>query len=210
MAASCFARRIPPRSFLLSYHFIYHSSIKILKNDRWIWCDWMYSLPGRHSYRLGPASRLPSNPSRSWIKRKLHAIKHGVLLFMDLEGFEPLTSRMRTERSPNSLAFVHTLHTVRKGKSTNIRLYKIFCHPNDLSLSQVCFPSRWFSRWCSLGRNMVGGQVSYRPLRCNSHGVQMYRILIYNEIRCNVKAQLLLGKNESCAFYIWHQVIDWQ
>ena len=61
---------------------------------------------------------------------------------VDLEGFEPLTSRMRTERSPNSLAFVHTLHTVRKGKSTHIRLYKIFCHPNDLSLSQVCFPSR--------------------------------------------------------------------
>ena len=43
---------------------------------------------------------------------------------------------------PNSLAFMHTLHTVRKGKSTHIRLYKIFCHPNDLSLSQVCFPSR--------------------------------------------------------------------
>ena len=33
---------------------------------------------------------------------------------MDLEGFEPLTSRMRTERSPNSLAFVHTLCTMRK------------------------------------------------------------------------------------------------
>ena len=107
---------------------------------------------------------------------------------VDLEGFEPLTSRMRTERSPNSLAFVHTLHTVRKGKSTHIRLYKIFCHPNDLSLSQVCFPSRWFSRWCSLGRNMVGGQVSYRPLRCNSHGVQMYHIPIYNKIRYTVKA----------------------
>ena len=61
---------------------------------------------------------------------------------MDLEGFEPLTSRMRTERSPSNIAFVHTLHTVRKGKSTHIRLYKIFCHPNDLSLSQVCFPSR--------------------------------------------------------------------
>ena len=39
---------------------------------------------------------------------------------MDLEGFEPLTSRMRTERSPNSLAFVHTLCTVRKGKLTYI------------------------------------------------------------------------------------------
>ena len=35
---------------------------------------------------------------------------------VDLEGFEPLTSRMRTERSPNSLAFVHTLCNVRKEK----------------------------------------------------------------------------------------------
>ena len=35
---------------------------------------------------------------------------------MDLEGFEPLTSRMRTERSPSNIAFVHTLHTMRKGK----------------------------------------------------------------------------------------------
>ena len=43
---------------------------------------------------------------------------------MDLEGFEPLTSRMRTERSPNSLAFVHTLCTARKEKSTCIRPYK--------------------------------------------------------------------------------------
>ena len=41
-----------------------------------------------------------SNPSGSWIKRKLRVSRHGVLLFMDLEGFEPLTSRMRTERSP--------------------------------------------------------------------------------------------------------------
>ena len=30
---------------------------------------------------------------------------------MDLEGFEPLTSRMRTERSPSNIAFVHTLCT---------------------------------------------------------------------------------------------------
>ena len=56
---------------------------------------------------------------------------------MDLEGFEPLTSRMRTERSPNSLAFVHTLRTVRKAKSTCIRLYKKLYHLNGLSLEQV-------------------------------------------------------------------------
>lgn len=30
--------------------------------------------------------------------------------------------------------------------------------------------------------------VSYRPLRCNSYGVQMYHIPIYNKIRCTVKA----------------------
>jgi len=35
---------------------------------------------------------------------------------MDLEGFEPLTSRMRTERSPSNIAFVHTLCTVREEK----------------------------------------------------------------------------------------------
>ena len=56
------------------------------------------------------------------------------------------SSRMRTERSPNSLAFVHTLCTARKEKSTYIRLYKMFCHPNDLSRSQVWSPSRGFSR----------------------------------------------------------------
>ena len=42
---------------------------------------------------------------------------------MDLEGFEPLTSRMRTERSPNSLAFVHTLCTARKRKNQRIFVY---------------------------------------------------------------------------------------
>ena len=52
---------------------------------------------------------------------------------VDLEGFEPLTSRMRTERSPNSLAFVHTLCNVRKEKSTYIRPYKMSCQPNGLS-----------------------------------------------------------------------------
>ena len=30
---------------------------------------------------------------------------------------------------------------------------------------------------------MVGRQVSYRPLRCSSLGVQMYRILICNKIK---------------------------
>ena len=52
---------------------------------------------------------------------------------MDLEGFEPLTSRMRTERSPNNIAFVHTLCTARKEKSTYIRPYKMFRQPNGLS-----------------------------------------------------------------------------
>ena len=51
---------------------------------------------------------------------------------------------------------------------------------------------------------MVGGQVSYRPLRCNSHGVQMYRIPIQNKIRYNVKAQLSLEKNGSCVFVLVH------
>ena len=120
---------------------------------------------------------------------------------VDLEGFEPLTSRMRTERSPNSLAFVHTLCTVRKEKSTYIRPYKTTCHPNGLSWSQVWFPIRWFSKGSDLGCNMVGGQVSYRPLRYSSHGVQMYRISIYNKIRCTVKAQLSLEKNGSCVLF---------
>ena len=61
---------------------------------------------------------------------------------MDLEGFEPLTSRMRTERSPSNIAFVHTLCTVRKEKSTYIRLYKMLSHANDFSLEQVQYPSR--------------------------------------------------------------------
>ena len=51
---------------------------------------------------------------------------------------------------------------------------------------------------------MVGGQVSYRPLRCNSHGVQMYHIPIRNKIRCTVKARLSLGKNGSCVFVFVH------
>ena len=40
-----------------------------------------------------------SNPSRS-IKSKTPCLLTRSFLFMDLEGFEPLTSRMRTERSP--------------------------------------------------------------------------------------------------------------
>ena len=134
-----------------------------------------------------------NNASRRRLSSDLHNM-------VDLEGFEPLTSRMRTERSPNSLAFVHTLCTMRKEKSTYIRPYKTTCHPNGLSWSQVWFPIRWFSKGSDLGCNMVGGQVSYRPLRYSSHGVQMYRIPIYNKIRCAVKAQLLLWMNGSCAF----------
>ena len=44
--------------------------------------------------------------------------------------------------APNSLAFVHTLCTTRKEKSTYIRPYKMTCHPNGLSWSQVWFPIR--------------------------------------------------------------------
>ena len=62
--------------------------------------------------------------------------------FMDLEGFEPLTSRMRTERSPSNIAFVHTLCTARKEKSTYIRLYERCGHTDGLSWSQVWSPSR--------------------------------------------------------------------
>ena len=164
--------------------------------------------------RQGSAVRIPLGHKASvWLictQKKSSSVKITLLLKVDLEGFEPLTSRMRTERSPSNIAFVHTLCTVRKEKSTYIRLYKMFCHPNDLSRSQVWSPSRGFSRRCSLGRNMVGGQVSYRPLRYSSHGVQMYRIPIHNKIRCTVKAQLQLWMNGSCAFYIWQQVVDWQ
>ena len=34
-------------------------------------------------------------------KQPLAGTRQGACFFMDLEGFEPLTSRMRTERSPN-------------------------------------------------------------------------------------------------------------
>ena len=135
-------------------------------------------------------------------QKKSSSVTITLLLKVDLEGFEPLTSRMRTERSPNSLAFVHTLCTARKEKSTYIRLYKRCGHAGGLSWSQVWFPICRFSKGSDLGCNMVGGQVSYRPLRCNSHGVQMYRIPIQNKIRYNVKAQLPLLMNGRCAFYI--------
>ena len=46
---------------------------------------------------------------------------------------ESLRVRMRTERSPGNIAFVHTLYTVRKEKSTYIRPYKMPCQPNGLS-----------------------------------------------------------------------------
>ena len=67
------------------------------------------------------------------MQKKSSSVKITLLLKVDLEGFEPLTSRMRTERSPNSLAFVHTLCTARKEKSTYIRSYKMPCQPNGLS-----------------------------------------------------------------------------
>ena len=44
--------------------------------------------------------------------------------------------------APSSLAFVHTMYTMRKEKSTYIRPYKTLCHLNDLSRSQVWSPSR--------------------------------------------------------------------
>ena len=56
---------------------------------------------------------------------------------MDLEGFEPLTSRMRTERSPNSLAFVHTLCTVRKENQ------RIFVH-----IKRPAIPTAFLGRKC--------------------------------------------------------------
>ena len=59
-----------------------------------------------------------------YTQKKSSSVKITLLLKVDLEGFEPLTSRMRTERSPSNIAFVHTLHTMRKGKSTCVRSYK--------------------------------------------------------------------------------------
>ena len=96
--------------------------------------------------RQGRAVRIPlGSKASAWlmcIQKKSNSVKITLLLKVDLEGFEPLTSRMRTERSPNSLAFVHTLCTMRKEKSTYIRPYKTTCHPNGLSWSQVWFPIR--------------------------------------------------------------------
>ena len=55
------------------------------------------------------------------IQKKSSSVKITLLLKVDLEGFEPLTSRMRTERSPSNIAFVHILCTARKEKSTYIK-----------------------------------------------------------------------------------------
>ena len=62
--------------------------------------------------------------------------------FMDSKGVEPSTFRMRTERYPSNIAFVPTLCTVRKEKSTYIRPYERRGHADGLSWSQVWSPSR--------------------------------------------------------------------
>ena len=46
------------------------------------------------------------------------------------------------EYAPNSLAFVHTLCTVKKEKSTYIRPYERRGHADGLSWSEVWSPSR--------------------------------------------------------------------
>lgn len=56
--------------------------------------------------------------------------------------FKGLDVPVDMESAPNSLAFVHTLRTVRKGKSTYIRPYKMLCHSNHPSWSQIWSPSR--------------------------------------------------------------------
>ena len=50
---------------------------------------------------------------------------------VDLEGFEPLTSRMRTERSPRNIAFVHTLCTARKENQRIFVYIKCSASPMD-------------------------------------------------------------------------------
>ena len=88
-----------------------------------------------------PSAEPPINKKRTrTLSRKESGSSTNCMV--DLEGFEPSTFRMRTERSPSSLAFVHTLCTARKEKSTYIRLYKMFCHSNYLSWSQIWSPSR--------------------------------------------------------------------
>ena len=47
-------------------------------------------------------------------QKKSSSVKITLLLKVDLEGVEPSTFRMRTERSPSNIAFVHTLCTARK------------------------------------------------------------------------------------------------
>ena len=48
------------------------------------------------------------------MQKKSSSVKITLLLKVDLEGVEPSTFRMRTERSPSNIAFVHTLCTARK------------------------------------------------------------------------------------------------
>ena len=135
-----------------------------------------------------------SDANRTLSQLSYRPIFRGVTRLGDQPTYSPFEcpqlcgAQKRYACTPNSLAFVHTLCTAREEKSTYIRLYRIFCHSNYLSWSQIWSPSRWFSKESDLGCNMVGGQVSYRPLRYSSHGVQMYRISIYNKIRCTVKA----------------------
>ena len=78
----------------------------------------------------------PSNPCGKVFRRDeleaiaALAIKYDAFVVTD-EVYEHIVY------APSSLAFVHTLCNVRKGKSTYIRLYKIFCHPNGLSWLRV-------------------------------------------------------------------------
>ena len=88
-----------------------------------------------------PSAEFPIN------KKRTRTLAHRELgsstnCLVDLEGFEPLTSRMRTERSPSNIAFVHTFCTARKEKSTHIRPYERRGHADRLSWSQVWSPSR--------------------------------------------------------------------
>ena len=62
--------------------------------------------------------------------------------FYGLEGSRTLDLSDANRRSPSNIAFVHTLCTAREEKSTYIRPYRIFCHLNYLSWSQIWSPSR--------------------------------------------------------------------
>ena len=63
----------------------------------------------------------------SCIEKQLPKTKNAVSFntirrFMDSKGVEPSTFRMRTERSPSNIAFVHTLCTARE-KNQRIFVY---------------------------------------------------------------------------------------